>query len=150
MDGKLGTFLLGIIAAAVLFLMWDNKGKSTGFSFASMMPTPAPQSNGCASCGASPAVQSDLESTGTAGIIPPPGVPLGSPVAGGATTSIYTAAGQTPDTSFTFGPSQTTPGSPTVPAATTPVRATQSVAPYSQGFHQHTNILGVPVKGYVQ
>lgn len=156
MDGKLGTFLLGVIAAVVLYMLWDHRHDGP------QMPWFIPNGSGDGSgvgaqsgcCGgssgyAAPGVQAQLESTGTAGLIAPPGVPLGAPTAGGGVASFYTSAGVTPDTSFTFGPSAPVPGSPTVPAASTPVRSLQSVAPYSTGFHQHYNVLGVPIKGYL-
>lgn len=159
MDGKLGTFLLGVIAAVVLYMLWDHRNDQ-GPQYPWFMPngsgTDAGAGAGCGSpCGgsagyASPGVQAQLESTGLSGLIAPPGVPLGSPAAGGGIGSFYTSAGLTPDTSFTFAPSVPVPGSPTVPAATTPVRSLQSVAPYSTGFHQHYNIGGVPIKGYIQ
>lgn len=151
MDGKLGTFLLGVIAAVVLVMLWKRGDQNQQPWMWPQPPQPDVQpSAGCASCSASPGAQAGLESIGMAGLIAPPGVPLGAPTGGGATTSFYTTAGVTPDTTFTFAPSQNTPGSPTVPAATTPVRALESVVPYSTGFHQHYNILGVPIKGYLQ
>jgi hypothetical protein len=161
MNGQLGTFLLGVIAAVVLVMLWkkDGTGQPWQFPQPPMFPQPvngAPASDGgCSGCGspsagANPTYQSILESSGTAGIVAAPGVPLGSPAGGGGVNSFYTSAGATPDTSFTFAPSAMTPGSPTVPAATTPVRSLEYVAPYSTGFHQHYNILGVPIKGYLQ
>lgn len=153
MDGKLGTFLLGVIATVALVILWKDNDNGSAFSFpglpAPIPSVPTPSLAGCNSCGASPIVQANLEGLGTAGFIAPPGVPLGTPVSGGASTSLFTSAGSTPDTSFTFGKTQNVSGSPTTQAASTPVRATQSVAPYSTGFHQHYNILGVPIKGYL-
>ena len=185
MDGKLGTFLLGIIAAVVLVLLWDDKKRgSPSYPGASLQDTSSqPFANdGCSGCGygspafsASPTLQSQLESTGTAGMIASGGVPLNSPAGGQGATSFYTNAGVTPDTSFTFiavprntdplavgtptqpgGLQGNVPGSPTTVSATTPVRATQQVPGYGVGgFHQKYNILGVPLavlqqKGYLQ
>jgi hypothetical protein len=155
MDGKLGTFLLGVIAAVVLVMLWKRDDRQPSQWQWSDIPTPQPQpSAGCGSCGtsyaASPGAQSALESIGMSGMIASPGVPLGAATGGGAATSFYTGAGVTPDTTFTFTKTSNVAGSPTVPAATTPVRATEAVAPYSTGFHQHYNILGIPVKGYIQ
>ena len=203
MDGKLGTFLLGIIAAVVLVLLWDDKhrdGDGAPMMPYPFMPSQVPQSitpsgsGGCSGCGSSPfnapsipatpyaapiyaanpTIQGMLESTGTDGMIPPPGVPLNSVAGGQGATSFYTNAGVTSDTSFGFAqvprntnpsavgsPQQpgglqgNVPGSPTVPANVTPVRATQQVPGFNvSGFHQHYNVLGVPLsvlqrKGYL-
>lgn len=191
MNGQLGTFLLGIIAAVVLVLLWDDKSSNRGgWSFPtpqdnSVQPSASDGGGGCAGCGpgpspspaysAAPMAQGALESVGLAGMVAPPGVPLNSPAGGQGATSFYTNAGVTPDTSFTFvvvprntnpsavgtpaqpgGLQGNVPGSPSTVSATTPVRATQQVPGYAvAGFHQHYNVLGIPLavlqqKGYLQ
>lgn len=197
MDGKLGTFLLGVIAAIVLVLLWDdkNKGNQAPWQFPFLPPqvpdsmsTSPSMGGGCSSCNgpdqgsgwgspayaAAPTQQSMLESTGTSGLIPPPGVPLNSAAGGQGATSFMTSDGVTPDTSFTFAqvprntnpqavgsPQQpgglqgNVPGSPSTVANVTPVRSTQQVPGFNvSGFHQHYNVLGVPLsvlqrKGYL-
>jgi hypothetical protein len=172
-DGKLGTFLLGVIAAVVLFMLWKDDKRGTAFQFPQLpMGVPPSMNPGCSSCGygtpaysTSPSLQTMLAFTGTDGMIGPPGVPLNSPAGGQGATSFYTNAGVTPDTTFTFfavprntnplavgspvqpgGLQGNVPGSPTTIAAVTPVRATQAVPPFQVGgFVQHYNIVGVPL-----
>jgi len=178
MDGKLGTFFLGIIAAVVLYMLWNKEQHHHTVSFfptPGSQPSASPAETGCASCGASPSVQAGMSAAGVDGMIAPPGVPLNAVSGGQGATSFYTDEGVTPDTSFFFAsvprvtnpsaigtPAQpgalqnNVPGSPSTPSFVTPVRATQQVPPFSVGgFHQHYNVLGVPLavlssKGYLQ
>lgn len=157
MDAK--GFFLGVIAAAVLFMLWKKEtGQRTyQFQFPGMGNQP---SSGCGACGASPAAQGSLASIGLDGSISPGTPPLNAVTGGQGATSFYAASGNTPDTSFTFNPVQrnagsvgspvqppapNVPGSPTTPASVTPTRATQAVPPYSEtGFQQRYNIVGIP------
>jgi hypothetical protein len=166
MDGKIGTFLLGVIAAVVLFMLWRKEVQPHNFSFAfpeMYPPGPQPQpASGCDSCGAasSPAYQGQLASVGLDGQISPGTPPLNAATGGQGATSFYTNAGVTPDVSFTFTPVARSafatgtpvqppvpnvPGSPTTPATVTPTRATQQVPNYAEtGFVNRFNIAGVP------
>ena len=156
-----GTFLLGVVAAAVLFLLW-KKERQPGGVFA---PQPG-SSNGtgtgsCAGCAcgigggcgtapqapasaAAPSFQNDMQSLGLAGQITP-----GTPPLGGQDLSFYGPSGPTPDNTFSFIKPATpanVPGSASTPAYQTPVRATAPVPGYpNQVFVQHYNIVGVPL-----
>lgn len=158
MDGKLGTFLLGVIAAVVLVMLWKkgglgigadlSVGNGNGFSagFGGGV------GRGCsgASCGcggspgscfagaAGPAYQGSLAAAGIDGQISPGTPPLNAATGGQGATSFYSNAGVTPDTSFTFIPVQRNtvsvgsplqPPVPNVPgSATTPAAVTPTRA----------------------
>ena len=161
MDGKLGTFLLGVITAIVLYLLW-KKEKGEGCNrLPSGAPVPQPEfltgADSC--CGTtmgpagftSPSVQAALGTVGLDGAVSPGAPPLGTPNTPGATGSFYSGSGPTQDTGFTF---QTrigrAVGSNTTPAAVTPTRALEAVPPHDTlGFVNWYNIQGVP-KGYLQ
>src|SRR5579859_7772722 len=160
-----GTFILGVVAAVVLFLLWKKERGPDGGLYTPGLPgatlTPAAPSGsscaggGCAGCGtggscgaspaaaASPVFQNAMTDLGLAGQISP-----GTPPLGGVDTSFYGTTGPSSDQSFTFVPasasSANTPGSPTTPAAVTPVRSTAPVASYADnGFVSRYNISGV-------
>ena len=168
MDGKLGTFLLGVIAAVVLVMLWRKEsGQYSGVGYPPFLPQ-APGngagsgcSSGCASGAAAPVFQSMLaDNYGLGGQISPGTPPLNAVTGGQGATSFYSDAATTPDTSFTFIPVQrntssvgsnvqpvspNVPGSPTTPAAVTPVRATQPVPMYTEtGWVNHYNFVGIP------
>ncbi len=156
-----GTFILGAVAAVVLFMLWRQKGGSlsgttsnNGGSLSGTTSNNGPsgtgggggcEAGGCAgTCGgncpspsyaASPALQGAMAATLGAGFITPGTPPLGTVNSGGADTSIYSMAGPTPDATFTFvppgSPSGNIAGSPSTPAPATPVRANEKVLQYS-------------------
>lgn len=174
MDGKIQTFLLGVIAAVVLFMLWRKEQyNGVGMPTFPDFPTPptvGPQpSAGCASCGASPSFQSNMAGlVGLDGQISPGTPPLNAVTGGQGATSFYTSDGVTPDVGFTFIPvprsnvavgtpvqpgglQSNVPGSPTTVAAVTPVRATQVVPQWQeQGFVNQYNVTGIPIKTLVQ
>jgi hypothetical protein len=165
-DGKLGTFLLGVIAAVVLIMLWKKEQPMFSLPGATPpAPTPGPGGCGSGACGGGgsatmPSVQAMLAATGLDGQISPGTPPLNAVTGGQGGTSFYTAAGNTPDVSFTFtpvvrnpvigSPAQprtgiNVPGSPTTPATVTPTRATQPVPNYAEtGFVNRFNIVGIP------
>lgn len=171
MDGKMGTFLLGVIAAVVLVMLWrkESVGGSVSFDLGATSPG-AGAPGGCNQCShspsmvAAPSAQAMLGiGTGTEGMISPGTPPLNAATGGQGGTSFYTSGptGVTPDNSFTFmqvqrnasalgspvQPDQgNVPGSPTTLAAVTPVRATQPVPSYyEQGFIPRYSVSGVYV-----
>lgn len=137
MDGKLGTFLLGVIAAVVLVMLWKKGGLGFGADvslngasagFGGGFGTGCP-GGGCG-CGAAPGAcvtgaagpsfQASLAAVGMDGQISPGTPPLNAATGGQGATSFYTSSGVTPDTSFTFIPvmrNTVTPGSPVQPPA---------------------------------
>jgi hypothetical protein len=173
MDSKLGTFLMGVIAAVVLALLWKKDGGCGCGSRVFQMPgasdgiQPPGMLDGCCGIGgpgpayaASPVAQGAGAGFGTEGMISPGTPPLNAITGGGGLTSFYTSAGVTPDNSFTFIPiasnpsavgtpaqpptPASVPGSATTPAAITPTRATQAVPTYYEtGFVQRYNVTGV-------
>lgn len=174
MDGKLGTFLLGVIAAVVLVMLWKKGGADIGANFSLNgfnAGLGAGLGGGGCGCGASPGAcvsgaagpsyQSALASVGMDGLVSPGTPPLNAATGGQGATSWYTSAGVTPDTSFTFIPVQrntvsigsplqppvpNVPGSATTPASVTPTRATQPVPTYAeQGFIPRYSVSGVYV-----
>jgi len=157
-----GNFILGVIAAVVLFLLWKKNGVSSGGGVVGSAANGgisggASCGAGCGACGtdscavasgggpaytASPIVQQAMVAMGLAGQITP-----GTPPLGGPDQSFYTAAGPTPDTTFTFGtqdsPVANVPGSATTPAAGTPARALQPVGTaYDLGFQNRYSYSG--------
>lgn len=165
-ENSTGTFILGLVAGVVLFLLWRKERAymsaptSAGAgSPAGTGPSAASCSGGCGGgCGTgggcftgpspsysvSPSVQNAMASMGLAGQVSP-----GAPPLGGPSTSFYGTDGPTTDASFTFtpqtAPSGNAPGSATTPAAVTPVRATTPVTSYrNTGFVNYYNVSGVP------
>ena len=155
MDGKLGTFLLGVIAAVVLVMLWKKGGLGfgadvslNGFGAGVGAGFGGGCSGGGCGCGAAPgscvsgaagpAFQGSLASFGLDGQISPGTPPLNAATGGQGATSFYTSAGVTPDTSFTFIPVQRntvavgSPVQPPVPnvpgSATTPAAVTPTRA----------------------
>jgi hypothetical protein len=123
MDGKLGTFLLGVIAAVVLVMLWKKGGvdvsANLGFGGNGMQPGGGGGCSGCAgSCGntidsclspgasgyAAPAAQGAMAMIGLDGMISPGTPPLNSVTGGQGATSFYDTMGVTTDASFTFTP----------------------------------------------
>lgn len=162
MENNTGTFLLGVIAAVVLFLLWKKERAPGGFLAPGTQPSggtgaaPACGAGGCSGCGtgggcgggytapaldfsASPDFQASMASMGLDGQISP-----GTPPLGGNELSFYSSGGMTPDTTFTFQKTSATPaGSPTTSAATTPIRATTPVASYADtGFVSKYSVSG--------
>lgn len=162
MDGKIGTFLLGVIAAVVLVMLWKKERSNEGsYAFPGVGSMPymgaSPASCGCGDISAppsawtSPSDQSMLVETGMEGQVSPGTPPLNAATGGHGATSFYTNTGVTPDTSFTFRPVTklgnpsigspvqvprgaygNVPGSNTTPSNTTPIRATQQVPSYNE------------------
>lgn len=160
MDGKLGTFLLGVIAAVVLVMLWRHeKQQCTSRNVQPGAPgpgvMPSVETGGCCGAGSSspsyaagPATQGDLELVGLGGAVSPGAPPLGASTGTGRATSYYAQSGPTSDTSFTFTPTPPrVPGSNTTPAAGTPARALANPAPSIYRY----NIIGIPEAGeYIQ
>lgn len=122
MENQLGTFILGVIAAVVLVILWDNRNPSPVMAISgngtspSPSPIPTPSCGGsCSSCAAgiggscpsvaaAPAAQASLPNFGLEGMISPGTPPLNSVTGGQGRTSFYSNAGVTTDASFTFTP----------------------------------------------
>ena len=176
MDSKVSTFLLGVIAAVMLFMLWRKEQyNGNGVSLPTFTPAPGPgpqpsTNGGCSSCGvgaASPSFQGSLAMVGLDGQISPGTPPLNAATGGQGATSFYAVDGVTPDVGFTFTPvpratsavstpaqpgglQGNVPGSPTTPATVTPVRATQQVAQWpEQGGVNYYNVTGIPMPSLV-
>jgi hypothetical protein len=164
-ENQLGTFFLGIVAAVAIYFLWKKESQAGGFLAGSGAGAGSPAgygagagcNGGCDSCsgafggcvpdaGVAPTFQAAMQDAGLAGTISPGTPPLGSVPAGGAVTSFYAPSGGTPDSTFTFAKSAPVAGSPTTPAATTPVRSTAPVGQYADNaFVQRYNVTGVPL-----
>jgi len=143
---ELGTFILGLVAAVVIFLLWrqHNGGPGAGAGVGPQSiggGSGVGPSNSCVGCAcgtgsgaclagpssgsptfsASPAVQAAMVSALGPGQITPGTPPLMGP------GSFYNVNGPTPDPTFTPANVPNVAGSPTTPATVQPVRSTAPV-----------------------